>query len=228
MPPAMQLRTVLDPRMVDRILVVGAGGFGRETLDVIEAINHAAIGARWMVLGVADDGPSAAHRQRLAARGYAHLGSISQVLAEFEPAFYAVGIGSPRIRRDIAKVLDDHGWHPATLVHPHAVVGTVAAIGAGSVICGGVQLSTNTVLSAHVHLNPGAIIGHDAILDEFVSVNPGAILSGDVRIGAGVLIGAGAVVLQGLNVGTEATVGASACVTRDVAPGTIVKGVPAR
>ena len=37
------------------LLVVGAGGFGRETLDVLAAINRVAVTYR--VLGVVDDGP---------------------------------------------------------------------------------------------------------------------------------------------------------------------------
>ena len=44
----------------------------------------------------------------------------------------------------------------------------------------------------------------------------------------GASIGSGAVVLCGVRVGAGALVGAGAVVTRDVSPGTIVAGVPAR
>jgi phosphonate metabolism protein (transferase hexapeptide repeat family) len=49
-----------------------------------------------------------------------------------------------------------------------------------------------------------------------------------VTIGHDVWIGHGAVVMPGVMVGTGAVVGANAVVTRDVAPYTIVTGVPAR
>jgi len=51
---------------------------------------------------------------------------------------------------------------------------------------------------------------------------------GTVRIGADAWIGAGAIILPGINVGDAAIVGAGAVVTSDVAPRTIVGGVPAK
>lgn len=49
-----------------------------------------------------------------------------------------------------------------------------------------------------------------------------------VTIGHDVWIGHGAVILPGVTIGNGAVVGANAVVTRDVAPFTIVAGVPAR
>jgi UDP-2-acetamido-3-amino-2,3-dideoxy-glucuronate N-acetyltransferase len=48
------------------------------------------------------------------------------------------------------------------------------------------------------------------------------------HVGRGASIGSGAVILCGVTIGQHATVGAGAVVTRDVPPGTIVAGVPAR
>ena len=49
-----------------------------------------------------------------------------------------------------------------------------------------------------------------------------------VRIGDRVFIGAGAVINMGVEIGDEAVIGAGAVVTSDVAPRTVVAGVPAR
>ncbi|MGR6899887.1 acetyltransferase [Glutamicibacter sp. BSL13] len=214
--------------MVEDIVVIGAGGFGRETLDVIEAINTASSGAIWRIVGVADDAPAEIQLERIAARGYEYLGNMETALQRFTCATFTVGIGAPRARVKLATTFEDAGWKPATLVHPDAVVGTNSVIGEGSIVCGGVQLSTETTLCRYVHLNPGAVIGHDALLGEFVSVNPGAVVSGEVEICDRTLVGAGAVILQGLFVGSDTVIGASACVTRDLEPNVTVVGVPAR
>ncbi|MGO3233802.1 MAG: NeuD/PglB/VioB family sugar acetyltransferase [Microbacterium sp.] len=210
------------------VVVVGAGGFGRETLDVIEAHNAASPEAQINVLGIVDDSPSVLNLRRLEERGYRHLSSIGQLLADYAPRGYVLGVGSPLVKRTIADRFDAAGWHAVGVIHPSAVVSPSSKIAEGVIICGGVQLATNARLSRHVHLNPNATVGHDAALDEFVSVNPAAIISGEVRLEPGALVGAGAVVLQGLRVGEGATVGAGACVVRDVTPGSTVIGVPAR
>lgn len=213
--------------MTEEIIVVGAGGFGRETVSVIEsAITE---GAELRLLGVLDARPRDVDLQRLAKRGVAYLGTEEQWLAEGRTDVrFIVAIGQPLTRELVAGRLLSSGLSPISVIHPRAVVEPDARIGLGVVICGGAQVSTNVTLGDHVHLNPGCIIGHDAELEPYVSVNPGAIVSGNVLVRQRALLGAGSVVLQDLSVGNDATVGAAACVTRDVAAGAVVVGVPAR
>ena len=213
--------------MPDRVVVGGASGFGRECLDVLEAM--IAAGADIVIVGVIDDAPSAVNLGRLAAREVPHLGGLDGLLeAGGTDVRYVLGVGDPATRRLLVARLAGGGFEPFTAVHPCATIGSVCRMGAGVVVCSGAVISTNVVLGDHVHVNPNATIGHDAILEDYVSVNPAAIVSGEVVVGAGTLVGAGATILQGLTVGEGVTVGAGAVVTRNVPSGVVVTGVPGR
>lgn len=209
------------------LIIVGAGGFGRETLDVVAASNSSGIGDKFELLGIVDSAPSLANLARLAARGIPYLGTVSDWLATGHSAQYLIGIGSPIAREQLDRQFQAVGLSAATVVHPAATIGSSVRIDDGAVVCAGVQVSTNVVVGRHVHLNPNSTIGHDSVLHDFVSVNPAATISGDVVVGSRSMIGAAAVILQGLTVGTDAIVGASSCVVRNVESGLTVKGVPA-
>lgn len=213
--------------MTQDLVIVGAGGLGRETLDVADAA--IAAGAPYRVLGVLDSDPSEANLSRLRERGASYLGTEAGWLAGARAgASYVIGVGSPAVRRRIAERFDAAGISAATLIHPSAVIGSQVSFGAGSVVCGGVQVTTNVTAGRHVLLNLNVTVGHDVRIEDYVAVNPGAAISGDVVLESGVLVGVGAVILQGLRVGAGATVGGAACVVRDVDAGIVVKGVPAR
>jgi sugar O-acyltransferase (sialic acid O-acetyltransferase NeuD family) len=214
--------------MTEPIVIVGAGGFGREVIDVIDAINAEADATVWDVLGVVDDAPSEVNLERLERRGTPFLGGTDKPLVWPNPVHYVVGIGNPRARRMIADRYDEANLRAATLLHPTVTRGFDVRIGEGSVICAGVRLTTNIDVGRHVHLNLNVTVGHDTTVRDFVSVNPLASISGDCTLEAGVLIGVSGVVLNGLTVGDGATVGGSACVVRDVPSGVVVKGVPAK
>jgi sugar O-acyltransferase (sialic acid O-acetyltransferase NeuD family) len=214
-----------DRVVAARVVVVGASGFGRECLDVLQAM--AAAGSPVEVAGVVDDGPSELNLERLAARGVAYIGTVEEWLAtDTDARQYVLGVGGPGVRRRLVTRLEDAGARPFAAIHPSATFGARVVLGEGVVVCAGAAVSTNVRLGHHVHLNPNATIGHDAVLSDFVSVNPGAVVSGEVTIGEGTLVGASATILQGLRVGRDAVVGAGCVVTRDVPAAVVVKGVP--
>jgi sugar O-acyltransferase (sialic acid O-acetyltransferase NeuD family) len=209
------------------LVIIGAGGFGREVHDVVEAVNleeKTAGISRFDFVGFLDDGP--VDRDLIADRGPL-LGGID-VLAELPlDVEYVIGIGSPTARRRIDELAGHRG--AATLIHPTATIGEHRmVIGPGAIICSHVSITTNVTLGRHVHLNLNCTVGHDAILGDYVTVNPGATISGNVTLQDGVNIGTGAAVIQGKTVGAGSTIGAGASVVRDIPPGVTAVGVPAR
>jgi sugar O-acyltransferase (sialic acid O-acetyltransferase NeuD family) len=211
--------------VAEPLIVVGVGGFGRETLDVVEAVNAAGTEPRWDIVGVVDDGPSDINLERLRSRGIRFLGRLDAIPTA---AWVVIGVGAPQIRAGIAARLSGRCAGFATIIHPAAVVGTGYRAGEGTVVCAHVSIGTNVWIGRHVHLNSHSVVGHDARLSDYVSVNPNGTISGDCVVESEVLIGAGAVVLQGIRVAAQSLIGAAACVTRDVLSTQVLVGVPAR
>ncbi|MGY1696305.1 acetyltransferase [Geodermatophilus sp. SYSU D00814] len=212
------------------LIIVGAGGFGREVHDVVEAIEDQRLrqGAQpYEVLGFVDDGSP--DEELIDDRGVPFLGGVSALASLPDDVQYVIGIGDGATRRRIDEWATGLGRTPATLVHPSAVIGRHrVTIGPGSIICAQVVITTNVVLGRHVHLNLGVTVGHEAILGDYVTANPNASVSGEVRLGSEVNLGTGSSVIQGRCIGARTVVGAGAAVVRDLPNDVTAVGVPAR
>ncbi len=208
-------------------MVIGGGGFGREVLDVIEALNeeHSPTGRTvFDVVGVLDDGQP--DPKLLEPYRVDHLGPVVTLSGLPAEVGYVIGIGSPVIRRQIDQQGD--GRDCPVLIHPSATIGREVELGPGTIICSHVSITNHITLGRHVHVNLNSTIGHDVTLGDYVTLSPAVSISGNVHAEPGVFFGTGANVNPGLNVGVDAVVGTGAAVIRDVNPGVTVVGVPAK
>jgi sugar O-acyltransferase (sialic acid O-acetyltransferase NeuD family) len=131
-------------------------------------------------------------------------------------------------RRDAWAVAEEHGFEPATIVHPRAHISASATIAPGAIVGPLAVVSAGTAVGEHCLLSRGTLLGHHATLAPFVRLLPGANVAGHVRLGEGVTVGMSAAIVDDVEVGAGAVVAAGAVVLRDVAAQTRVQGVPAR
>jgi sugar O-acyltransferase (sialic acid O-acetyltransferase NeuD family) len=143
---------------------------------------------------------------------------------------FAVAIGGDKgaDRLEIADLLIARGLAPLTVVHPRAWVAETASLGDGCQVMAMAAISEETRLGRQCIVNTSASVDHECILEDGVHIMPGATLAGCVRVGRCATIGSNATVLPRIVIGTGAVIGAGAVVTRDVPPGAVMIGVPAR
>lgn len=212
------------------LVIIGAGGFGREVCDVIEAISIAEAGQgepTYEFVGFLDDGNP--NTQLLGIRRAPFLGKVSTLDDLPQEVQYVIGIGTGGARRKIDEWATALGRQAAILVHPTAVIGRHGVtLQPGVIICAHVSITTNIALGRHTHMNLNSTVGHDAVLGDYVTVNPGATISGDVVLEDEVNVGTGAAVIQGRRVGARTVIGAAAAVVRDLPADAVAVGVPAR
>jgi sugar O-acyltransferase (sialic acid O-acetyltransferase NeuD family) len=212
------------------LVIVGAGGFGRETAEVVRAIN-ATGPSRWDLVGFLDDD---AARWGSTVSGIRIVGPLDH-LADHPDTRVVVCTGNPRnytTKAAIVRRLEAIGAAEperfATLVHPAAVLPDSCRVGQGSVVMAGVVATADVTVGAHVGLMPQVVLTHDDVLGDFVLVGAGARLAGGVTVGTAAYLGAGCLVREGVHVGAGALVGMGAAVIRDVPPAEVWAGVPAR
>lgn len=126
--------------------------------------------------------------------------------------------------------------HINARIEPGAIIRDKVEIGDNAVIMMGAVINIGAEIGAKTMIDMGAVLGGRAIVGENSHIGANAVLAGviepasaqPVRVGNNVIVGANAVVLEGVQVGDDAVVGAGAIVTKDVAPGAVVAGVPAK
>ena len=207
------------------LLLLGGGGFARETVELVRAINDRT--PTWELQGILDDNPALLGTELL---GVPVIGPAG-LAAERPDAAVVACVASPDApsrRLELVARLGLPAERYATLVHPMASVPGSATLGPGTVLHAGVVLTADVAVGAHVAVMPAVVLTHDDVIEDGVTFGAGVRLAGTVTVQRGAYLGAGSLIRERLTVGAGAVVGMGAVVTRSVPPGEVWAGVPAR
>lgn len=132
------------------------------------------------------------------------------------------------LRKSIFEKFKAKGFEFFTVVHSSAIIARDALLMEGTQIMAGAILQPSCRIGVNSIINTKASVDHDCVIGHHVHVAPGVTLSGGVSIGDEAHIGTGAVIIQNMTIGSGSLVGAGSVVVKDVPPGMVVKGVPAK
>ena len=206
-----------------KLIVIGAGGFGREVAFLIERINRQA--PTWELLGFLDD----VKETGISVNGYPVLGDIADV-TDYPDVHIVCAVGSSKGRRGIIervlRLAPDTRF--ATLIDPSVEYSSLLSVGVGSILCAHTIVTVNVTIGAHVIVNLDCTVAHDVVLGDFVTLYPSVNVSGNTTVGNSTELGTGTQVIQGKHICSDAIIGAGSVIIRDITESGTYVGVPSR
>ncbi|MEM7550855.1 MAG: acetyltransferase [Bacteroidota bacterium] len=208
--------------MIEDIVIVGAGGLGREIATVIENINRD--DKRWNLIGYYDDDPS-----KSSIGEHPILGNLEQ-LKKKQGQNVILALGKPLLKKKIIEFLKASNHSFPSIIHPGVIFGdrSTISLGMGNIITAGSILTTDIQIANFCLINLNTTIGHDVNLESFVSIMPGANIAGSVKIYEGAFLGSGCNLINRTTIGRWSKIGAGSVVISNIPEGSTAVGVPAK
>ena len=165
---------------MERLLLVGAGGFGRVVLEHVSSLYDCAF---------LDDG------EATAVDGVQVVGSTSDI-EKFFPKYklLLVTIGNNTLREKLYKQAEAIGYTFPNIIHPSAYISPRAHIGNGCVILNNAVIQNNARCGDGCILNPGVELHHDSTIGSYCLIYTNSVVRSLTHVGDRVWIGSTATV----------------------------------
>lgn len=204
------------------IVIIGAGGVGREVSLIIQQINE--LEQTWNLLGFIDDNTD---NWGKVINGYSVIGGIDSLEFLSNDTYIVIAIANYKVKKNIVNKINNK-FKFATIVHPKVWIHDYMTVGEGTIIYEGAILTANIEIGNHVIISPKCGVGHDSIIKDYVSLLWNVNVSGNDLIEEGVMMGSGSTVIQGKKIGKGSIIGAGAVVVNDIESFSTAVGVPAK
>jgi len=204
------------------IVLVGAGGLGRELLNyVLEAIRTS---PHMRVKGYLDDNPSALRPDRCE---FPILGSILDYPIEPNDRF-VMAIGDCAKRAELIRKMEARSARFITIIHPTAYIASNATVGNGCIVGPFCAIGSEARVGNHVLLTWYSSLAHDSISHSFTVLSPYSTANGGAILEEGVFLGTHAVIHPMIRVGAWSKIASGSVVYHDVPPNCMALGNPAK
>jgi len=204
---------------MEKILLLGAGGLGKEAADLIRATDQ------YEAVGFLDDDPV---KINTLINQVPVLDPIGQLDKYRSINNIFIAVANPGFKKRLALMAKALGFQFPNLIHPSVVIGNNVSLGCGNMVCAGTILSAEVCLKDFITINPQCGIGHETILHSYSTFYWGVHIGGNTVIEEGCELGSHSCVLQGMRLAANVILGAGAVVVKSIdANGTYV-GVPAK
>jgi sugar O-acyltransferase (sialic acid O-acetyltransferase NeuD family) len=206
------------------VVLFGAGGFGREVMEILKTRNK--ISEQWDILGFIDENPEI---HGTVINGFPVIGGPEWLIKNnSDELLCSVTIGDCKARQKVVAELNSIGTNFCNIIHPSVIMSDSVKIGQGVIICAGTILTVNIEIGDHVQINPNSTIFHDVVIGDYCTLTSTVKLTGNTSLGKGVYMGTGASVIPGHSVGSWSIIGAGAIVIKDIPEGVTAAGIPAK
>lgn len=209
--------------MKKKLLILGAGGCGREVAEIAYACQKANT-VDWELEGFLDDTPE------LLRTGICNGISVKGSIREWEPKedeVFIVALGTPEHRETLANLFEQRGANFTNVIHPTAVIAPSAQYETGLILGQFAVISVNTNIGKHVLINMHNAVGHDASIGDYSVISAFCDITGYVKVGKKVLLGSHVAIAPKLKIGDDALVGIGSVVVTPIKAGKHVFGNPA-
>ncbi len=205
-----------------KLIIVGAGGFGRELLQWCKDIQK--VKQEWEIAGFIDD-------NRAALDGftcdYQIIGTIEEWVPQ-EDQVFALAIAEPKTKEYVVRRLENRGAQFTSIIHPDARIGAFHSFGRGLVLYPNARITVNVRIGNFVTVLDNTSIGHDASVGDFTTFSASCGINGHVTIGNYVFFGCNASTIPGIQIGDECHIGVGSVVVNHLKSGVHVFGNPAK
>ena len=203
--------------MSKKLIIVGAGGSGREIAEIIKVINQS--GKQSLeILGFLDDNVLLKGTKVL---GIPVLGDISKSV-EFKDCVFANSIAHPEqpaLRKKIYERFYTNSDKLLPLVHPSVNLASSCVVGHGSIIFPGCTIGACVEIGENCLLNYNSSVGHDSKIADHSVLASGVSISGKNKIGSSVYVGAGSATKHDITIGDDVLIAAGTVLIKNVGCG---------